>query len=243
MTKIYLKDWSAWTPNIKHKENWRVWAQNQPIATFDDQLNISDVPAMLRRRLSSVGKMAIACANDTEQTAELRPSLFCSRHGELARSIELLTSLANGELLSPTHFSLSVHNAIGGMLSINKKDPSNVTAIAAGENTVGTSLLEASMILQDQAGDEILCVIYDDPIPQPFATEDSLPQQPYALALILSKEPTDTCLDLSIVNKNAVKEVQEPQALSFLRFLLTDEPELNLDSPQTCYLLKKSDLS
>jgi hypothetical protein len=94
MTKIYLKDWSAWTPNIKHKENWRVWAQNQPIATFDDQLNISDVPAMLRRRLSSVGKMAIACANDTEQTAELRPSLFCSRHGELARSIELLTSLA-----------------------------------------------------------------------------------------------------------------------------------------------------
>ncbi len=240
MTNIYIKDWSAWTPNIKDKDNWGQWAEGSN-SEFSDELNISDVPAMLRRRLSSLGKMTIACANDTQQDIEQRPSLFCSRHGEVARSLELLKSLASGELLSPTHFSLSVHNAIGGMLSINKKDTSNITAIAAAENTVGTSLLEAQLILQEQGCQEILCIIYDDPIPEPYTTEINLPAQPYALALVLSNEPSRINLELSIESEAAssYENPSEPQALSLIRFLLSDSACLQLSNLQTCYQLKK----
>ncbi len=243
MTNVYIKDWSAWTPNIKDKDNWRLWAHKEDTAEFCDELNISDVPAMLRRRLSNLGKMTIACANDTQQDVEQRPSLFCSRHGELARSIELLKSLANDDLLSPTHFSLSVHNAIGGMLSINKKDPSNITAIAAAENTVGTSLLEAQLILQEQGCKEILCIIYDDPIPAPYTTEINLPLQSYALALVLSSEPSAINLNLSIAASASAgstdEKPTEPQALTFLRFLLSKDTRLELSNQHTCYQLQK----
>lgn len=246
MTRIYIKNWSAWTPNIKLKENWVLWANNQPTNSFSDDLNISDVPAMLRRRLSNLGKMALACANDTEQSIPQRPSLFCSRHGELARSIGLLTSLAQGELLSPTQFSLSVHNAIGGMLSINRKDPSNITAIAAAENMVPTALLEASLIMQEQGCDEILVVIYDDALPEPYSTQTAVPDPAYALALVLTNVASEIELDLSIVlplktaiNKETVDGQTEPQAFSFIRFLLGQESLLQLANPQTCYQLNK----
>lgn len=239
MTRIYIQNWSAWTPNLKSKENWQLWANNQASDSFSDDLNISDVPAMLRRRLSNLGKMAIACANDTEQNIPQRPSLFCSRHGELARSVGLLTSLAEDELLSPTHFSLSVHNAIGGMLSINKKDPSNITAIAAAENMVPAALLEAQLIMQEQGCDEILCVIYDDLIPEPYANNTTIPDQAYALALVLNNRDSGTALDLSISAEINHQVSNEPQALTFIRFLLNNEKILQLANPQTHYQLDK----
>lgn len=239
MTRIYIQNWSAWTPNLKSKGNWQLWANNQATNSFSDDLNISDVPAMLRRRLSNLGKMAIACANDTEQNIPQRPSLFCSRHGELVRSVGLLTSLAQGELLSPTHFSLSVHNAIGGMLSINKKDHSNITAIAAAENMIPTALLEAQLIMQEQSCDEILCVIYDDLIPEPYAEHTTTPDQAHALALVLSNKASDIALNLSITQESANKIHNEPQALTFIRFLLNDDKILKLSNPQTSYHLEK----
>ncbi len=239
MTRIYIQNWSAWTPNLKSKGNWQLWADDPASDSFSDELNISDVPAMLRRRLSNLGKMAIACANDTEQNIPQRPSLFCSRHGELARSVGLLTSLTQGELLSPTHFSLSVHNAIGGMLSINKKDPSNITAIAAAENMVPTALLEAQLIMQEQGCDEILCVIYDDLIPEPYAAHTTIPDQAYALALVLSNKASDIALDLSITQESDNQTHKEPQALTFIRFLLNDDKNLRLSNPQTSYQLEK----
>ena len=239
MARIYIQNWSAWTPNVKSKGNWQLWANDQATNSFSDDLNISDVPAMLRRRLSNLGKMAIACANDTEQNIPQRPSLFCSRHGELVRSVGLLTSLAQGELLSPTHFSLSVHNAIGGMLSINKKDHSNITAIAAAENMIPTALLEAQLIMQEQDCDEILCVIYDDLIPEPYAEHTTIPDQAHALALVLSNKASDIALDLSITQESANKIHNEPQALTFIRFLLNDDRILRLSNPQTSYQLEK----
>lgn len=252
MTRIYIKHWSAWTPSIKLRENWQLWAKDQAPESFSDELNISDVPAMLRRRLSHLGKMSIACANDTEQSSPQRPAVFCSRHGELARSVNLLSNLAQGELLSPTHFSLSVHNAIGGMLSINKKDPSNITAIAAAENMVPTALLEASLIMQEQDCEEILCVIYDDLMPEPYSSHSDLPDQAYALALVLTNKPSELALDLAITKdaynytegaqSSNLKIETEPQALTFLRFILTPNKSLSLANPQTSYQLDKVEL-
>lgn len=242
MTRIYIKHWSAWTPNIKLKENWQQWSEGLSAESFSDELNISDVPAMLRRRLSHLGKMSIACANDTEQNSSHRPSVFCSRHGELARSVDLLSSLAQGEMLSPTHFSLSVHNAIGGMLSINKKDPSNISAIAAAENMVPTALLESSLIMQEQGCEEILCIIYDDLMPEPYSSHSNIPDQSYALALVLTNKPSDISLDLSINLSAELKEETEPQALTFLRFLLTSDKSLQLMNAQTAYQLDKIEL-
>ena len=59
-------------------------------------------------------------------------AVFVSRHGELARSMTLLQALADGQALSPTDFSMSVHNTAAGLCSIQGKAAIPMTSLAAG---------------------------------------------------------------------------------------------------------------
>ena len=50
------------------------------------------------------------------------PLVYASRHGETTRNFALLSDTAEQQPLSPTQFSLSVHNAIIGLWSIFQGD-------------------------------------------------------------------------------------------------------------------------
>lgn len=189
---------------------------------------------MLRRRLSPLGKMALSVAWPLlAENADL-PSLFCSRHGELERTVGMLKDLAQGEALSPTHFSLSVHNAIGGVCSIARRDQSPITALAVGEEGLSQALLETRLVLAEQEVSEALCVVYDAPLPSVYADFGREPEWPYAVAFVVglpgSVAPSDIPLSLSLRGAEdlpqstelPVQKAGEPQALSFLRFLLDE---------------------
>ena len=66
---------------------------------------------MLRRRLDRHGRMALATAWTCAEGLDSVQFVFASRHGDLDRTLELLTALGNKDMLSPTSFSLSVHNS------------------------------------------------------------------------------------------------------------------------------------
>ena len=70
------------------------------------------MPAMMRRRLNRVGRMAchVAYGSDNGQTADA--IVFASRYGDTDKTLSLLGDLVKGEPLSPTGFGMSVHNAI-----------------------------------------------------------------------------------------------------------------------------------
>ncbi|MEH6626324.1 MAG: beta-ketoacyl synthase chain length factor [Motiliproteus sp.] len=143
---------------------------------------LKQIPPMIRRRFSALGKVAVSAALPILSNCQSIPSVFASRHGDAALTLSLLNDIAKDEPMSPTGFSLAVHNAVSGLFSIARKDFSEITSIAAMEGLVLQALLEAVAQLQDR--ERILCVIYDVPLPE-FYDCDSDPF-PYAIALVIS---------------------------------------------------------
>ena len=192
MPSFRIESWSAIAPGLQTREDWERWLAD-PVA-IDEPLGKPDlpgIPALLRRRFSTLGKGAMAAAMPlVEDIAEI-PSIFASRHGDTQLSLSLLEGIARHDPMSPTSFSLAVHNAVSGLFSIARKDTSAVNAIAAMEGLVLQALFEA--IGQLQSCDRLLCVIYDCPLPEFYqARRDEPPEPfPYAVAMILGNQRGD----------------------------------------------------
>jgi hypothetical protein len=146
---------------------------------------MTGVPPLLRRRFSTLGKCAMGAALPLVAGVAEIPSIFASRHGDTALSLALLQGIARGEPMSPTSFSLAVHNAVSGLFSIVRKDTSAVTAIAAMQGLVLQTLFEA--LGQLQSCERLLCVIYDIPLPDFYQQRCTEPAQPFpwAVAMVL----------------------------------------------------------
>jgi len=183
-----LESWTAIAPGLETREDWQQWLQNPTeIDAALGKVSLPGIPAMLRRRFNTVGKCAMAAAMPLVEGIDAIPSIFASRHGDTELSFSLLESIGQDEPMSPTSFSLAVHNAVAGLFSIARKDTSAVTAIAAIEGLVLQAFFEA--IGQLQETEKVFCVIYDVPLPDFYRqhSSDSDTAFPYAIAMIISR--------------------------------------------------------
>ncbi len=189
MLDFRLESWAAFAPGLESVDDWSHWIQG-PV-TIDEPLGrvpLEAVPAMLRRRFNTLGKCAMGAALPLVSGIAAIPSIFASRHGDTEMSFSLLEGIGRDQPLSPTSFSLAVHNAVSGLFSIARKDTSAVTSIAAMEGLVLQTLFEA--LGQLQSTDRVLCVIYDMPLPELYQTCRNEPVEPfpYAIAMILGND-------------------------------------------------------
>jgi hypothetical protein len=212
---------SAWAPGISSPEAWQEWAETPHRIGEGPDPSVRAMPAMLRRRASVLGKMALEVAYDCLDGRTGVPTVFCSRHGEVARAVELLTELAQGQALSPTGFGLAVHNASAGLFSIARADRANHIALAGGAATVEHGVLEACGLLADGAP-EVLLVVYDCPLPEPLARFEDADEQPYAWAWLMTPAANDVVsLALSAAGEVADAPARAmPAGLDVLRFHL-----------------------
>lgn len=157
------------------------------------------------------------------------PVIFASRYGDLQRSVVLLSALANHESLSPTAFSVSVHNAIGAIFSIERGDTENYSALAAGVDTVPCALVEAAALLAEGA-ESVLLVVYEDPLPDVYAVFADAPPIPRAWACkIVPPNPAGEVIALTkYTDCSAPSDVLSPLPLDLavLRFLIGAAPSL-----------------
>ena len=119
---------AAWAPGLITPAQWAAWAQSPTRIGAGVEPALRAMPAMLRRRAGFLGKMALEVAYACLDGRTDIPTVFCSRHGEVARAVDLLGELAKGEALSPTAFGLAVHNASAGLFSVARADRANGTA-------------------------------------------------------------------------------------------------------------------
>lgn len=188
MFSFKLESWNAIAPGLVSHDDWRLWLQAP--AAIDEPLHkvdLSAVPAMLRRRFNTLGRCAMGSALPLVKDIDAMPGIFASRHGDSELSFSLLKGIGEGELMSPTSFSLAVHNAVSGLFSIARNDNSEVTAIAAMQGLVLQTLFEAAGQLQESAS--VLCVIYDTPLPAFYSRycADSFDSFPWSIAMVLSR--------------------------------------------------------
>ena len=148
---------------------------------------------VLRRRASSLARMAAAVAGQAAQQARLDlsriPLVLGSAYGEIVAAVEMMREFGGPTgLPSPTRFHNSVHNAPAAYLSIATGNHGFNTAVAAGSATPAATMLEA-MALLGAHGDDVLLVVLDEPPPEPFARAEPFPAAAVAICLSTSPGP------------------------------------------------------
>ena len=165
MIELTVVDWAAWAPGLHERGAWASWAKAPFPPVGDEAPELAEVPAMQRRRIDRIGRMAMQAAWWCADAGQANvPLVFASRHGDVQRSCELLGQLADAEPMSPTQFGLSVHNAIAALYSIVRGERGNYLAIAAGRATAEAALVEAAGLLADGAP-EVQVIVYEAPLP------------------------------------------------------------------------------
>lgn len=200
---LSAEDWqkgeSFWAENIKNRES------------ITPQLAF--LPPLKRRRLSLSARLFFEAAWELVGENANIPVVFASNNGEINRSFELWYSLLKENEVSPTSFSLSVHNALVGQWSEFRQVTAETTAISSRRDNLETALLEAYLLLNDGA-DRVLVVVSENPLEEKF---NACPvyRQPfsYALALVVEK---GTEYRLQRLNENQPLDFED-NALHFVQ--------------------------
>lgn len=199
MIEFTVERWAAIAPGITTARQWLNWLEKpvfseQPLVIPKESLQV--IPPMLRRRLSPFGKAMLAAAVPLLNDKEPIPVIFGSQYGDSVQTLRLLQNLGREEPLSPAGFSLSVHNAIAGILSIARKDSNPITALAATENLLLNACFE--IYGQLQRSPKILCILGDQVLPDLYQQAGAQgPRFTHALALICSRESNGIQLSIS----------------------------------------------
>ena len=223
-----LLDWHAGAPGLGDGSAWRSWAE-QPGGAIDAQAPLAkctQLPMMTARRLYSGSRTAVDCGLTLLRRHRVDAIVFTSRHGELERNLNILQALSRNETPSPTDFTMSVHNAAAGSLTIAAQAPLVTASLSAGADSFQQGLIEvAALHAADYA--QVLLVDFDGPIPAFFndVIPAQMPRYPYAVALLLAKGDGLTCESLPA---EPGTEPGLPQSLQFLRALLAAEPAFHI---------------
>ncbi|MGZ4957194.1 MAG: beta-ketoacyl synthase chain length factor [Methylobacter sp.] len=228
--EFVVRNWNAWAPGISCREDWQNWHDHQCFAQQEKAAISVAVPKLLQRRLSPLARAVFNAAETCIDSDKALPIVFSSAHGEVNKSLEMLQSMQRGEEVSPTAFSLSVHNAISGLFSMAYGYHQEITVIAPGQDGIAPAFIEALGLLQEGHADEVLIVLYDEPL------SDFYPSLPFALnapaicALALKISLTGSGLPLQFCRSSAYRNDGEHalQIFSFLKFLVADDKALVL---------------
>jgi hypothetical protein len=166
------KAWLAGTPDP---------AAEKPAGLALDRVNRRRA-GQLGRALADVAAEALAMAAVDPATV---PTIVGSSIGEAATMIGLLDQMwRRHEPMSPAEFTVSVHNAASGLISIANKNRGMTTSLAADENTPAAALMEGiGMVLVH--GTPVLIVCGDEPAPENLAGQ-APPWSMLAAAVVLA---------------------------------------------------------
>ena len=178
--RFAIEDWAACAPGLHTPAEWREWAREPWSPQGSLEAKLDEMPAM-QRRLNALGRAAAQVAWNVHAPDPSTPVVFASGHGDAQRCLQLLKEFAATGAASPTDFALSVHNAIGAMYSITRRDGAPYSSIAAGPASAAAGLLEAAALLADGAP-RVLLVCYEAPLPGEYAAFDREAPCAYAWA-------------------------------------------------------------
>jgi len=185
--------WSAWAPGLEAKSAWCDWLNGGAAKPNNGPMKgpaAESVPARLRRRCSTVGRMALETSLRLCEASGVEGGdvhlVYCSRNGELVTLKSLFDSLFVKEPLSPTRFSNSVHHTPTGYFSLITKNRRISRTISGGDSSFACGLLEAISLLNKHPDRPVLLIYSDEHTPEPFEQLLDKPEFPFAVALLLS---------------------------------------------------------
>jgi len=253
-----IRDWFAWKPGFESRAEWLRRA-GIPFSPGENDVwennTIAPLPMMLRRRINGFGQKVIGAALTIPAVQQAR-YIFASRHGEFATTLRILEDLHQRSGPSPADFSMSVHHALAGLLSIQTGDKAGHTTVSAGRDTFGYGMLEAAALIADQPAQSALLVSYDEPLPElykDFQEPDEM-HLPLIIALdivapnlaankpgaqlSLTLEPDET--GAADERPGEVAALDIPMGQRFLDFFLSDRAQTTLKGETMSWVLRRA---
>ena len=188
--------------------NATAWTQKQELPEDDprkpgglafDRIN--------RRRASQMGRAIGDAVAEAMAQASVdgvtTPVIVGSSIGEASAMLDLLDKMwREAEPMSPAVFTVSVHNAASGLLSISMKNKGYTTSIAADNDTPAATLLEGIGLLATGT-DAVCCVCADEASPRRLLERaqnwdmlsSAVVLQPAGTANALAHLTVDNCSD------------------------------------------------
>lgn len=215
--------------------DWGVWRLGELIDTAETNNFITGTPklaqvkSMVRRRMPILSKYIYELNEKLDKAHKVNhytakmPSIFASKNAELNRTFKIIRTFDTD--VSPAQFSMSVHNAIAGLLSVINHDNSVYTVIDSMSGTLETAIIEAISLLNTHKFIKI--IYFDESLPvelsESFASIDS----PIVLALIIQQGNN---IELSCQQSTSDETCENFQSL--IEFLNGDIPEYSNNSPR-----------
>ncbi|MGR2739536.1 beta-ketoacyl synthase chain length factor [Billgrantia sp. Q4P2] len=170
-------------------EDWRGWLPDETVAICDPSHRVEaqpgkSLPAMLRRRLDDTGRATCEILRALDPEVEL-PLVHASRHGDTTHTLGMLEALESGEPISPTRFSMSVHNAVLGVHSISCGDHHPLQALGACGDEFDAILHEARGYLME-GHRAIVAVFSEGPLPSAYQGHTEHPGTACAVGMRLT---------------------------------------------------------
>lgn len=185
-----LHSWNISCNKILSEKDWKLgekhWQQSaKDWADFSPKLSF--LPTLKRRRLGGAARLFFESAWQLTSEKPNLPVVYASKNSEINRSFALWQSLLQEGDVSPTSFSLSVHNALIGQWSELCQVKSEMTAITAQKDNLEIALLEAYLLL-NEGYSQVLVVVSEYPLDEKYnvATMTRLPFA-YSLAMLIEK--------------------------------------------------------
>ncbi|MCI2282605.1 beta-ketoacyl synthase chain length factor [Colwellia sp. MSW7] len=239
--EIHIEKCSAWCGNLRTSQDWQQWALGEMQYKDEDDLpGLKEIPAMQRRRLSKFAKLTMQCVLETlADEKETLPCVFSSRHGDLHKTSKLIEDVAKKSDLSPTHFGLSVHNAVAGLYSIFSNNKQPMTATSAGEDSLLMALVDGYAKLESRQLDKILVVYTDEIVPEKYSSYVSDAEKTMSVALLLTRQKSEYVFTLNFKPQKNKISSSIFQPLVFLSFLYGTESQVAIDSSRYQWHLSK----
>lgn len=241
MVSLEIENWSALGPGLDTSALWQSWFANASDDAIEDSPpSLKQIPPLLRRRFSILGKYAAASTLNVLDDGESLPSIFASRHGDTGLTLSLLEEIGQTQPISPTGFSLAVHNAVAGIISIARNDKSPITAISSMQGLLLQTLFEA--VAQLESHPRVLCVIYDIPLPDLYRPYELSPPFPFALAFIVRRsESSDANLILRPTPEADSPLSTYDEIFQFIKLLVDKQGSLVIKANQMSWSLTMVD--
>lgn len=218
---LQILSWSFWSPETREPSEWRA----APAPPASPPPPDHAIPSAHRRRMSTLTKMAVQTALEATQSSHPDFLVFCSQHGELARTRELLAAIVSRVELSPTSFSQSVHNASAGLYTIITANDAPATSLAAGAGTFAYGWIEAETFAAGHSGKHVLLVCYDEALTSEYLPYSRQEQRSYALALLLRATANG---GITLDSSEPAAEEPAPLAPLFMAWALSQAPVFSI---------------
>jgi len=218
---FFIQSWAAVTGGISSLEDWQAWARGEKEIQGELALDLSGVAPLQRRRLTPLSKIFVSLYHSlARQQHDLQvPLILGSLYGELDAASAILQAIHQGEPVSPTKFTHSVHNTAASSLSVLTKNQQPSRSLSAQADPLAAALTDAGALLA--TGTPQVLVMVGDVRPEGFYAQVCNPLHDYGLLLLLGNAPQQQGLGWPQFDQQAPSPL--PDSLNLIRALLHRE--------------------